>query len=67
LYREMFGVENFVFVVIDKGSLDIAIFECSDEFYAKGKEKFNQGIENYKYFFQTEGVDLDQYVLRGVL
>jgi hypothetical protein len=67
LYREMFGVENFVFVVIDKGSLDIAIFECSDEFYAKGKEKFKQGVDNYKYFFQTEGVDLDQYVLRGVL
>jgi PDDEXK-like domain of unknown function (DUF3799) len=67
LYREMFGVENFVFVVIDKGSLDIAIFECSDEFYARGKQKFEQGISNYKYFFQTEGVDLDQYVLRGVL
>lgn len=67
LYREMFGVKNFVFVVIDKGSLDIAIFECSDEFYAKGKEKFEQGVSNYKYFFQTQGVDLDQYVLRGVL
>jgi hypothetical protein len=67
LYREMFGVENFVFVVIDKGSLDIAIFECSEEFYEKGKQKFEQGISNYKYFFQTEGVDLDQYVLRGVL
>jgi hypothetical protein len=67
LYREMFGVENFIFVVIDKGSLDIAIFECSDEFYEKGKQKFEQGVSNYKYFFQTEGVDLDQYVLRGVL
>ena len=67
LYREMFGVDNFVFVVIDKGSLDIAIFECSDEFYEKGKQKFEQGISNFKYFFQTEGVDLDQYVLRGVL
>ena len=67
LYREMFGVDNFVFVVIDKGSLDIAIFECSDEFYARGKEKFEQGISNFKYFFQTDGVDLDQYVLRGVL
>ena len=67
LYKEMFGVENFVFIAIDKGSLDIAIFECSDEFYAKGKAKFEQGVSNYKHFFQTEGVDLDQYVLRGVL
>ena len=67
LYRKMFGVDNFIFIAIDKGSLDIAIFECSDEFYEKGKQKFEQGISNYKYFFQTEGVDLDQYVLRGVL
>jgi hypothetical protein len=67
LYREMFGVDNFIFITIDKGSLDIAIFECSDEFYEKGKQKFEQGVSNYKYFFQTEGVDLDQYVLRGVL
>lgn len=67
LYKEMFGVDNFVFVVIDKGSLDIAIFECSDEFYERGKQKFEQGISNFKYFFQTDGVDLDQYVLRGVL
>ena len=67
LYREMFGVDNFIFIAIDKGSLDIAIFECSDEFYEKGKQKFEQGVSNYKYFFQTEGVDLDQYVLRGVL
>jgi len=67
LYKEMFGVDNFVFIAIDKGSLDIAIFECSDEFYDKGKAKFEQGVSNYKHFFQTEGVDLDQYVLRGVL
>jgi hypothetical protein len=39
LYREMFGVDNFVFVVIDKGSLDIAIFECSDEFLRERQTK----------------------------
>ena len=67
LYREMFGVDNFVFVAIDKGSLDIGIFECSDEFYESGKRKLEQGIANYKYFFGSEEVDLNQYVLRGIL
>jgi hypothetical protein len=67
LYREMFGVDNFVFVAIDKGSLDIGIFECSDEFYESGKRKLEQGIANYKYFFGEEEVDLNQYVLRGIL
>jgi hypothetical protein len=68
LYREMFGVDEFVFVCIDKGSLDIAVFECSDEFYQRGKEKLEQGISNYKYFFGAgSDVDLNQYVLRGIL
>jgi hypothetical protein len=68
LYREMFNVDEFVFVCIDKGSLDIGIFECSDEFYEKGKRKLEQGIANYKYFFGEESdVDLNQYVLRGIL
>jgi hypothetical protein len=68
LYREMFGVDEFVFVCIDKGSLDIGIFECSDEFYQRGKEKLEQGISNYKYFFASDSdVDLNQYVLRGIL
>lgn len=68
LYREMFKVDEFVFVCIDKGSLDIGIFECSDEFYEKGKRKLEQGIANYKYFFgEDSDVDLNQYVLRGML
>ena len=68
LYREMFNVDEFVFVCIDKGSLDIGIFECSDEFYEKGKRKLEQGIANYKYFFgEDSDVDLNQYVLRGML
>ena len=68
LYKEMFNVDEFVFVCIDKGSLDIGIFECSDEFYEKGKRKLEQGIANYKYFFgEDSDVDLNQYVLRGIL
>lgn len=67
LYKEMFGVDEFIFIAIDKGSLDIGIFECSDEFYERGKSKLEQGISNYKYFFGDEQIDLNQYVLRGIL
>ena len=35
--------------------------------YQKAKDKLEQGIANYKYFFQNEAVDLNQYVLRGIL
>lgn len=66
MYCKMFNKDKFSFLVIDKGSCDIAIFEASKEFIKKGKEKFNQAVSNYKYFFE-ENHDLDQYVLRGIL
>jgi len=62
----MFKLKKFVFLVIDKSSTDIAILEASDTFIKKGEYKFQQAVENYKYFFE-EGNDLDQYVMRGVL
>jgi hypothetical protein len=66
LYKRMFKAKDFKFLVVDKSSTDIGIFETSDEFIARGEEKFYQAVNNYKYFFQEEN-DLDQYVLRGVL
>ena len=66
LYCQLFNVEKFTFLVIDKGSCDIAIFETSEDFLERGRNKFHQGIDNYKYFFEQDH-DLDQYVMRGVL
>jgi len=66
LYCKMFKRDKFEFLVIDKASTDIAIFETSDEFLEKGHDKFKQAVSNYKHFF-TEENDLDQYVLRGIL
>jgi hypothetical protein len=67
LYSLMFNVDEFVFLVIDKGSTDIGIFECSEEFLESGKQKLQQGIDNYEYFFQSEGIDLHDYVIKGIL
>lgn len=66
LYMKLFNKKNFVFLVVDKSSTDIGIFDVSEEFLARGEEKFRQAVDNYKYFFQQEN-DLDQYVMRGVL
>jgi len=66
MYLRMFNKKKFTFLVIDKASTDIGIFETTDDFIAKGEQKFFQAIENYKYFFE-EGNDLDQYVMRGIL
>lgn len=66
LYRKMFNAKDFKFLVVDKSSTDIGIFETTEEFIARGEEKFKQAVSNYKYFFQEDN-DLDQYVLRGIL
>ena len=66
LYMKLFNKKNFVFLVVDKASTDIGIFDVSEEFLARGEEKFRQAVDNYKYFFE-QGNDLDQYVMRGIL
>lgn len=66
MYKRMFKANDFKFLVVDKGSCDIGIFETTDEFIARGEDKFHRAVDNYKYFFQGN-TDLDQYVMRGIL
>jgi len=66
MYLRLFNKKKFTFLVIDKGSTDIGIFETTDEFISRGEHKFIQAVSDYKYFFQ-DGNDLDQYVMRGIL
>ena len=68
LYCKLFDVshEQFKFVVIDKGSLDIAIWKCSKEFYDEGKRKTKEAIKIFERFF-IEGQDIDNYIIEGTL
>jgi hypothetical protein len=68
VYCSLFNVnyKDFTFEVVDKGSLDIAIYDVSEEFYNEGKRKTQQAIETFETFF-INGADLDTYCLRGTL
>ena len=68
VYCQLFNVsyEDFKFAVIDKGSLDIAIYDVSEEFYNEGKRKTQQAIETFETFF-INGADLDSYYIKGTL
>ena len=68
LYCNLFKREykDFHFLVLDKGSLDIGIFNCSEEFYYRGEEKVQKALDLYNKFF-IEGADLDNYCLTGEL
>jgi|TARA_R110000822_G_scaffold295190_2_gene417326 hypothetical protein len=66
VYRELFGYD-MVFVVIDKTTHQIGIFDCSDEFYASGKDKVNRAMDAYELFYDTEGFDPKQYFISKTL
>jgi hypothetical protein len=68
LYSHLFGIDykDFVFLVLDKKSLDIAIYHCSEEFYHSGEQKVEKALEVYDTYF-LQAADLDQYYLEGIL
>ena len=68
VYCQLFNVsyEDFKFAVIDKGSLDVAIYDVSENFYNEGKIKTQQAIETFETFF-INGADLDSYYIKGTL
>ena len=56
-----------LFLVLDKSSLDIGVFEVSEEFYLRGKEKTELGMSRYKEWFTDEEVNLDNYYITDIL
>ena len=68
LYCNLFkkDFKSFYFLVLDKKSLDIGIFNCSEEFYYRGEQKVEKALDLYNKFF-IEGADLDNYCLTGEL
>lgn len=68
IYCQLFNMDwkDFKFVAVDKGSLDIGIYDVSEEFYNLGKDKTMRAIETYEAFF-INGADLDTYCIKGTL
>lgn len=68
IYCELFGVswEKFVFIAIDKASLDVGIYRIKESFIQRGREKLQEAISIYKRYF-IEGEDLDSYTIIGEL
>ena len=66
IYSELFGYE-MVFIVIDKNTHQLGIFDCSDEFYAKGRDKVQRAVEAYKLFYKQKGFDPKQYFMNQTL
>ena len=61
IYNQLFG-KPMVFIAVEKDSLRTGLFECSDEFLDRGKEKVYKAIEVYQKFFGPNATDdITQY------
>ena len=66
IYSKLFGYE-MLFIVIDKTTNQIGLFDCSPEFYNRGAEKVKQAVDQYKLFFKSEGFDPNQFFINKTL
>ena len=66
IYSKMFGYE-MLFIVIDKSTHQIGMFDCSPEFYERGEEKVSKASDAYDLFYKTKDFDPKQYFISKTL
>ena len=66
IYSTLFGYE-MIFIVIDKETRQVGIFDCSPEFYKRGEDKVRQASAAYDLFYKTEDFDHNQYLINKTL
>jgi hypothetical protein len=61
IYNQLFG-KPMVFIVVEKETCRTGLFECSDEFLDRGREKVYKAIDVYNKFFGPSATDdITQY------
>jgi|TARA_R100001369_G_scaffold15106_1_gene29837 hypothetical protein len=67
VYQRLFG-KPLIFLVIDKRTARLGIFECSDSFLRGGQEKVEQAVEVYQKYFSNEATeDIHSYIHKQIL
>jgi len=66
IYSKLFGYE-MLFIVIDKATHNIGMFDCSPEFYERGEDKVRRAAEAYDLFYKTKDFDPKQYFISKTL
>ena len=66
IYNKLFGYD-FIFIVIDKNTNQIGLFECSEEFLRSGERKVEKASEVYNLFFKDKDFDPSQYFINETL
>ena len=66
-YDSQAYIYSKLFIVIDKETHQIGLFDCSPDFYAKGEDKVRRACDAYELFYQTDNFDHKQHLLTKTL
>ena len=66
IYQKLFGYD-MIFIVIDKTTHQIGVFDCSPEFIASGKDKVDRAEKAYELFYKTKDFNPKQYFISKTL
>lgn len=66
IYSKMFGYE-LVFIVVDKKTHQLGLFDCSDGFLQSGQNKVAKAVQAYNEFFVNGDGDFSQYYISKTL
>ncbi len=66
IYSKLFGY-NFLFIVVDKNTHQIGLFDVSDKFYQTGLDKVQKATDVYELFYKTENFKPENYFINLTL
>ena len=66
IYKQIFGYD-MVFLVVDKTTHQIGLFDCSEAFYQRGYEKVMAASNIYDLFYKTEDFEPEQFFISKTL
>jgi len=61
IYSKIFGYE-MLFIVIDKKTQRIGLYECSPDFYSRGEDKVRQASAAFDLYHKSEDYDFKQFL-----
>lgn len=68
IYCQLFNVDykDFTFLCISKNTLDIGVWNVSEEFYYYGERKLQEAIDLYETYFVND-FDINDYTINGTI
>ena len=67
IYKQLYNVQKFTFLVIEKGTGEIGIYDVSEESMQKAGHKLKKVCKIYEEYFIRKTKDPNEFVRRGTI